>query len=258
MATISEGYLSRPFTIGLQSSGRELVYDIQGTEDETVVQGLLAGSAPSSYLGLQLDSLQAEPIGGGIWKGYARYSRQEVEYTFDIGGGTQHITQGFGTIASYAPGGFTPPDFQGAIGVSEDRVEGADIPGPKYDFSETHIFSAATVTDAYKDSLLALSQGCFNNATFRGRDAGEVLFLGATGTNRGSGQTPITFRFSVSPNRTGMSIADITGIDKLGWDYLWVRYADFEDGTAFHLVKRPIAVYVERVFTPADFSVLLI
>jgi hypothetical protein len=43
-----------------------------------------------------------------------------LEHSFDTGGGTTHITQSVQTIASYAPPGEDPPDFQGAIGVSTD------------------------------------------------------------------------------------------------------------------------------------------
>jgi hypothetical protein len=64
----------------------------------------------------------------------------------------------------------------------------------------------------------------------------------------------ITFNFAGSPNTASQTIGDITGISKYGWDYLWVRYADFVDSFAYSLVKRPIGVYVERVYQPADFS----
>ncbi len=46
----------------------------------------------------------------------------------------------------------------------------------------------------------------------------------------------------------------MTGINKRGWDYLWVRYADVEDPTAKMLVQRPMAVYVEQVYPYRDFS----
>lgn len=260
-ATISESYLSKPFTVGIKNSSRELIYDIIGTDNEAAVQTLLLGAAPATYQGLILDSVEAEPIfadsvtAQGVWKGHARYIEPEVQYTFDTGGGQQRVTQSHGTVSSYAPAGLIAPDFQGAIGVTEDSVEGAEVPAPKYDFTETHILSDATVSAAYKLALFNLT-GKKNNATFKGFAAGECLFLGATGSNRGSGQWSITFRFSCSPNVTGLTVGSITGIVKLGWDYLWIRYANYADGTAFSLVKRPVAVYVERVILDGDFNVL--
>lgn len=256
MATISEHYTSRQFTLARQSE-RELEYDVRGTDDETAVQTLLLATAPSTYLGLELESISAEPLGNGNWKARARYVRiNDDEYTFDTGGATQHITQSIQTQNAYAASG-TPPDFQGAIGVTDDRVEGCDIPAPKYEFSETHSFADATVTSSYKLTLAGLT-GKVNNATFRGFAAGECLFLGASGSKRGDEKWTITFRFACSPNMTGLSIGSITGIDKLGWDYLWVRYASFADGTAKALVQRPVAVYVEQVLYPGDFTGLLI
>ncbi len=262
-ATISESYVSRPFTVGIKSSGRELIYDIIGTNDENEVQTLLLGTAPATYNGLILDSVEGEPIfnddatSTGLWKGHARYLVPEVEYTFDTGGGTQKITQSYATISSYGVGGATPPDFAGAIGVSEDRVEGVDVPIPKFDFTETHIWPATSISSSYVSALQGLT-GQWNVATWRTYAAGTVLFNGVAGSNRGSGQYSLTYKFSFSPNVSGLYIGGIGPISKLGWDYLWVRYADFEDGTAYSIVKRPIGVYVERVLLPGDFSVLLI
>jgi hypothetical protein len=81
-----------------------------------------------------------------------------------------------------------------------------------------------------------------------------VLFLGASGAKRGEEDWEITFRFAASPNMTGLQIGDITGINKKGWEYLWVRYADDEDANAKVLIKKPIAAYVEKVYEDGDFS----
>ncbi len=83
-----------------------------------------------------------------------------------------------------------------------------------------------------------------------------MLFLGASGTKRGGGDWEITFRFAASRNRTNLTIGDITGISKKGWEYLWVRYADAEDANAKALIKKPVAVYVEKVYEEGDFGLL--
>lgn len=253
MAEISENYLSRPFTLARQA-GRELIYDIVGTDDEDDVSTLILATAPATYQGLELESVEAEPQGGGAWKGYARYVRiNDEEYTFSTGGGTAHLTQSLSTISSYAPAGMTAPDFAGAIGVTEDRVEGVDVPAPKYEFSETHYLADGTVTDAYKLILFNLT-GRVNDATFKGFAAGECLFLGANGSKRGDEKWSITYNFACQPNVTGLSVGSITSIAKKGWEYLWVRYGTYEDSAAYSLVQRPVAAYVERVFLPGDFS----
>lgn len=262
-ATISENVDSRTFTVGLKSTERELIYDVIGTNDEDAVLALVLATAPATYDGLILDSVTSDILYvdtvtlTGVWKAHARYLIPEVQYTFDTGGGSQKITQSYQTINAYAPPGLTAPNFGGAIGVSEDRVEGVEVPIPKFDFTETHIFDNITVTSAYQIALSNLT-GRKNAATWRTFPAGTVAFLGATGSNRGSGQWNITFRFSTSPNVTGLMIGTIGPISKLGWDYLWIRYADFPDNSAYSLVKRPIAAYVEQVILDGDFTVLLI
>ena len=130
-------------------------------------------------------------------------------------------------------------------------MEGTDVTIPVYSFTETHYIPIALVTGAYKATLFGLT-GRTNNAGFKGFAIGEVLFLGASGSQRGEDDWEITFRFAASPNVTGLTIGDINGIDKKGWEYIWVRYADAEDQKV--LVKQPIAVYVEKVYEEGNFA----
>ncbi len=259
---ISENVLSRPFALGEQA-GYELIFDVMGTDDDLEVRYALdpdlGGEAPDVFRDRILDSIDIERVGHELWKAHCRYVRLEEddEYTFDTTGGTQKVTQSLATIAAYAPPGFTPPDFQGAIGVSADRVEGVDLIIPAYGFTVTKRFPDSIVTPAYRRDIFLLT-GRTNDDVFFDCAEGEALFLGATGSKRGRGDWSITFRFAGSPNVAGLSIGDITGITKPGWAYLWVRYADFEDSFAFALVKRPIAAYVEQVYHPGDYTVLLI
>ena len=157
------------------------------------------------------------------------------------------------TIASYAPAGETAPNFKGAIGATKDSVEGVDITVPVYNFSETHIFAAADVDNAYKGVVAALTSKT-NNATFKGFAIGECLFLGASGSKRGKGDWEMRFSFAASPNKTGLTVGDITGIAKKGWEYLWVRYEDAVDATAGALVKKPHAVYIEKVYEAGSYA----
>ncbi len=258
---ITENYQSRPFTYSIldqSMTDRELTFDIQGTEDESEVLSLMVGFAPSTYLGLLLRSFSADPVGAGIWRGSAKYSgfANNNEYTFKTGGGTRHITQGLGTVNSYAPPGLTASDFQGAIGVTEDKVEGVDLPAPQFQWSETHIFADSLITDSYKFMLAQMTGLTMNDASFKSFDAGEAALVDVSGSKRGVDQWVLTFSFAGSPNATGLTIGDITGIDKLGWDYLWIGYSAFEDPSGHAIVQRPSAVYVERVLIPSDYSLL--
>jgi len=118
-----------------------------------------------------------------------------------------------------------------------------------------HIIADAKVTSAYKGRLVALT-GNTNSATWGDFEIGEVLFLGASGSKRGKGDWEITFNFAASPNMTDLSVGDITGIAKKGWEYLWIEYDESDDQAAMHVVKRPFAVHVERVYPEDDFAKL--
>jgi len=205
-----------------------------------------------------------------MWLGVVRYAPSsftppqvgESSFAFETRGGTQHITQSLATVASYAdPGIHAAPNFGGAIGVTEDEDQGVDITVPVYTFSETHHFATSFVTTAYKGTLFSLT-GRVHDAPFKGLAAGECLFLGAAGTQRGgaggSGGDPweISYAFAGSPNVTGLSIGSITGIVKNGWDYLWASYRQAEDVTAKMLIRKPVAAYVERVYQEGGFAAL--
>jgi len=263
--TCTENPDSRRYTEG-QSA--ELLYTVRGTADEAEVQTALDDESPLFFHGLVRQPGTVEPVhvdtdnpDSCIWTGTVNYApwqqsdppqTGDSQFSFDTGGGTQHITQSIQTIGKYAASG-TPPDFKGAIGVTHDNVEGVNITIPVYNFSETHYLADAVVTGAYKGTLFNLT-GKVNAGAFKGFAAGEVLFLGASGSKRGEDDWEITFRFAGSPNRTNITIGDITGINKKGWEYLWVRYEDAEDAAAQTLVKKPTAAYVEKVYEEGNFA----
>jgi hypothetical protein len=256
--TITENIESRPFNIGFDNSSRSLVYDIQGTDDELAVQATIAGTAPATYQGLVLSNIEATYVGDQVWKGFARYSVFDVQYTFDTTGGTRKVMQSLATINAYVPSSasYTAPNFNGAINVSSEGIEGVEDDDPKFDFTETHLWDDADITPAYKKVLRALT-GCVNNAPFKDWDIGEVKFRGETGGKRGNERWTLTYRFSSQPNLASFNIGGMT-IDKAGWDYFWMLMGEQFDPTGFCRVPVPLAGYVERISIFADFSQLLI
>ena len=245
----------------------EFVYTLRGVADESTARSLAASSTASEYGDLIRSSIALEPIhvdtanpGSCLWEVAVQYGKKEQPeegestFQFDTGGGTRHITQSLATVSRHAPAGKTAPDFQGAIGVTHDSVEGVDITVPVYHFSETHYLPNSQVTLGYRATLFGLT-GKVNDADFKGLSAGECLFLGAAGSQRGFGEDwEITFRFAASPNTSSLTVGPITGIAKKGWEYLWVRYADAEDPAAKTLVKKPVGAFVEKVYEDGDFS----
>lgn len=256
MPTIDERFDSRPAALG-ESPTAELRYVVQGTEDDAEVKSLVALTAPLSYAGLRRQSIRVEPLGGGIWDAGVQYGRRgsEPQFTFDTGGGTAHLTHSLQTVERSSAPGHGTPDFQQAIGVNEDRIEGTDVTIPVFNFTETHYFAPEVVDDAFKAVLYQLT-GRVNHAAWRNFGIGEVLFLGASGSQRGEEDWEITFRFAASPTVELLEIGAIVVELKLGWEYLWVRFADAVDEDAQALVKRPTAAYVEQVYEFGDFSLL--
>ena len=262
--TVTEKFDSRTSAAG-ENPSVELKYVVAGTASDIDAKAALAATAPIAYDGLVRQSWDVEPVGDGsaFWNGTVRYGRYDnsppetgdSSFSFDTGGGTQHITQSLETVARHAPAGQTAPDFGGAIGVTHDAVEGVDTTVPVYRFSETHYVADSAVTPEYKANLF-LQTGKVNDITFKGFAPGEVLFLGASGSQRGDEDWEITFYYAASPNVTDLTIGAITNIAKKGWEYLWVRYEDAADDDAKCVVKRPVQVNIEEVYEPASFTAL--
>jgi len=251
-----EKFGSRESTDG-DTPSIDLLYVIQGTSDDLAAKNALATASPVLYDGLRRASWHVEQLGVDLWNGSVRYDKIDTadsSFSFDTGGGTQHITQSLGTVGSYVASG-QAPNFYGAIGVTHDSVEGVDITVPIYNFSETHYFAPGLITGGYKATLFSLT-GKVNGGAFRGFATGEVLFLGASGSQRGTDNWEINYRFAASPNVTNLQIGPIDGVNKKGWEYLWVRYADSEDTSAKCLVKKPVAAYVEQVYPYGNFASL--
>ena len=231
----------------------------------------LAAARPrvKSVAGMSLESIEVvERINATTWKVKAVYEVDDggespdtddgdedaTLFAFDTGGGTKHLNQSLKTDGRYPN---NAPDFAGAIEVdNEGNVNGVDVTMPVLNFTETHTLSGSRVSTSYKKTLASLT-GTVNRSGFRGFSAGEVLFLGASGTKRSkksSAPWEITYRFAVSPNRAGFKVGDIQVTRKYGWDYLWVRYADKVAEGGKNVVKKPVGVYVEMVYPEGDFG----
>ena len=241
----------------------EMHWMLKGTDCDLVAKYTLMGATPAVYDGLVRKSWRVEPEGHLLWRGtvqYGRFSRPQYEgdppkISFDTGGGTIHVNYTLATVNKYAPSGEQPIESHGLIGVTKDNVEGVDIPSREFHWSETHVLPLSYVSYTYAAVLYYLT-GTVNSAPWRSYAAGEVLFKNASGSSRDNDTCEITYNFAASPNVSGMKLGTIEGINKAGWDYLWVRYEDDVDDTAKALVKKPRCVYVEQVIQRSDFTLL--
>lgn len=264
-------------------------YKVFGTTDDTIVHaeanGYLTGQlAYWTYPGqpnvqLRAESYSVSYLGDDAWQVSISYEKQGAEdddqrdplkrsRSFDTSGGSQHITQAAGgsvttsggtTVTQgserrYPPG--TAPSMNNAIGVDGSSVNGVDIVAPALTWTETYDVPHQYVTANYIKSLAALT-GTVNNGAFRTFAAGEVLFMGCSGSQewddqRGNGPWTLSYKFVASPNVTAQTIGDITGIEKKGHEYLWVRYEDAVSSN--ELVKKPKYVYVNKVYRDGNFA----
>jgi hypothetical protein len=253
-------------------------YKIFGTADDTVLHAEINSEVSAygkywSYPGaggmrLMAESYSVSFLGDNAWQVTINYTKDGAEdgseplkraRSFDTTGSTQHITQAqddrryplfaVGTLKA-------APDQKLAIGVDSNGVNGVDIITPQLQWQEQYDVPNGYVSSGYVRALAEVT-GTTNNASFRGFDVGEVLFVGCSGSQewddeKGKGPWSLSYRFVASKNVTGQTIGSISGIEKKGHEYLWVLYEDSISNSS--VIKQPRAVYVSKVYKDSDFS----
>lgn len=268
-AYIAEKWDSRPSQVDAKglAIGTELKYVIAGTTDDAEVHALVVSELPAMYMVAGkttfYQNYAIEPKGHDVWEATARYAAYEpleVTWSGDTTGGTQHITQSINTILSqlalFQSG--EVPDFQNAIGVNGETVQGVDIYAKQLAFQANLTVPRHLFTPTYQATLYNLT-ATVNQAPFRGLAKGECLFLGASWVDKSSAPyVDLTCKFMGSPNRTyeSLEIGDFEEFEKEGWHYLWFLYKDQVDSTAKSIVKRAYALFVEQVYEYSDFNQL--
>jgi hypothetical protein len=241
-------------------------YRLTGVFTFAMARAIAAGYCPMIRAGLWRTKIDATERGFGLWDidvTWSVYDKKEPEagdfsWSFDTTGGTKHITQGISHVQSYVPSGKTAVDHKGTIGVNENGdVEGVDVPDKSFKWTEHRQLLLADYGWTYAGIVDDLT-GTINNAAFRGMATGTVLFAGAQGTR--SIKDPLildlTYHFEYQRSGVSLSVGDITGISKVGWQYLWVEYRKKDGGTANRNATVPVQVNVEEVLPSDDFSLL--
>ena len=264
--TVTELFEGRTETVAAKSTA-EIHYMVRDAEDEAAVKTAILNGTDLYYAGLARTSIEiSEHVIGEDWKVIVKYETPEPgheeepvipdpQFSFDTTGGTQHITNSLETVDS---AGEVSEDLGGAIGVDAGNVNGCDITVPAYGFSETHYYTDAEMAGGIKSAIFETT-GKVNTDSFKGFDAGEVLFLGASGSRTGTAADDlweVTYKFSAKKNRTGVVYGNLPAVDVDGWNYVWQQYMPDVDTGSNRLIKKPIAVYVELVYDSCAFSVL--
>lgn len=275
--TIYERPMSRPFEVGVSGQSITLQYFVSNESDEDAAFALVTATAPVSSGLMARTKVRCDRVGPAEWFADVEYTTIDSEravgttpttptapasdatalnsaYTIDTSAQTIHVTQSIATVSQTNAGGaVATPDNNKAIGVTTERVEGTDIYAPALQFTRT--VRRATVTPTYLKLLYALS-GRVNNAAFYRFAAGEVLYLGCTGSLTSQGYWELTHKFACAPNQASIDVGGgITVPAKKGWEYLWVGYKpDVVGGNKVLMV--PANAYVEQVYQTADLSLL--
>ncbi len=179
----------------------------------------------------------------GAWRVKVEWRKNPTywELSIDTTGGTGKILQSFATVRGYDCDGTMRtfnqdprhwidtgliPDFQRAIGVNGNNIEGVDVVIPKFDFSINYKLRMSTLSSLYLMTLYDLT-GKVNDKdyvlawkgqmlTFR---AGDLRFLGAPAKMSSDDNLDITYRFSASKR-----------IEVYEADSIWLATSDYDAG----------------------------
>ncbi|MDA7492695.1 hypothetical protein N8510_01220 [bacterium] len=257
-------------------SAASITWMVTGSADPTVgrtallnlgLSPLVTGEPLSNlYDGLTLKALSRERSGPESWLFTGEYNQREPDpgnYTIsiDTSGGQVQQTYAY-SEAKYVATGESAPDMNGAIDVQDKKPQGVQRIIPALKLTVNAKIKTANLTTvggvvAYARLISELT-GTVNNATMLGQfAAGELLFTGASGDIIAEDPS-LQFTFLSSKNATGLTVGDITGIDKNGHDYLWFSFKKDKDSATGLPQTKPRAAYVNRIYQEANHGLLYI
>jgi hypothetical protein len=184
-------------------------------------------------------------------------------YSFGVTAEATNIKYGYETVSQHVSSG-DPVTFGGAINV-DDRgdAQGVDVATPRLQWTITRYFALDVITPEWIKNAAGIV-GTINNSTFRTFASGELMLISLTGApNWQDKQWEINYAFDASPNIEDMTIGHggyvISGVNKRGFDYLWIKSQNIEiEKAGGEKVLIPVALQanVERVYQYRDFSEL--
>jgi hypothetical protein len=172
--------------------------------------------------------------------------------------GTNPTINANGTLRRSSGTAPKAPYTGGAINITRDGIGGCDIPSAETKIPITIYLDTLSKIQqkALDDIKQTVNSSPILNWPCPDYDAGEVRFEGWTANNQGRENIELRLNFIREPNIYDLTIGGITGIRKLGHEYLWTYCQDLEDTNTHTLMKRPIYCYVERVFEWSDFAII--
>ena len=245
----------------------EVQYLVFGVTTEEEALTAVHGKAPAESKGLPLDSIEIDTREtNDTFRVNAIYREEDTTVddssgeeddetpteSFDCGGGTKHLLYSFGQRKVYGD-----KDAGGAIGWNgksgdDCEIAGVDVPTAQLRETYTKPMKISKLTTAFKRKVAALV-GKVNSGSFKGWNAGEVLFLGMSYSTpaKKAKKVTVSFNFAIQPNESGVKIAG-RSVTKKGFEYVWaISKTVASSGTPKLEVE---GIYVDQVCEYASFS----
>ncbi|MGO8690647.1 MAG: hypothetical protein ACLQLG_13575 [Thermoguttaceae bacterium] len=219
--------------------------------------------------GLTLDEVDAS---AGVWKASITWASLNYQYATKIGGQQQQVQMSrqlrgvFGdqtAVPSWIMNAYNAGGIGVVVGWDGHTAHGTSIYVPQRTWTESVEIPASDYSFDYEQQVEALQNTPLNEAPFRGRDVGEVLFLGMNAQLNAQNPDFVSAAFEFSSMRNNsvqngnqISIDGISGISKGGWDYLDIFFKPTLDEASSKVAPKAQYVLVHQMYYIGDFSVL--
>ena len=243
------------------------VFIINPESDKSQAAQDVKNAVPATFEGLPLSKIQFDSYDSeGNINMIAIYEKETVQssesnednaptLSFNCNAVSLHIDEAYSNTTIV--GSLDAGKSIGWNGKTGDEAEfaGVDIQTGEMRETYTKVMRYTAITTDYKKKLRKLI-GKVNKSSFKGWDAGEVMFMGASFSTPTKGQENVTvsFEFNVQPHENSVKIFGQT-VNKKGFEYVWaIRETRVEENSLPKVIIK--GAYKSVVVQSADFSVL--
>lgn len=246
------------------NSTATVTYIVEGTEDDITACTSAYEFAPDEFSEIPKKSASvAERLTENTWKIEVNYGSEsksssgdsgseddEATMNFDCSAGTKHMTQAIEQTCVYAGSGESKDSSDAASAVpigwngkdgSESEAAGVDVSIGELRETYTKTMSKSKVTGTSWKRKVAELVGKVNSGSFKGWNAGEVMFLGCSysAPSKGSKKVSVSFHFAIRLNESKATVAGQNIGSKKGFEYLWALTDDeVRDGERKRKVRK--------------------
>jgi len=255
---------------------RKTAYKAIGFTDEAIVRALARTSTPATLLSsaglLYRTNIETRQNAYNQIEFTCTYEAHSVDpgswsWSGETFGGTVHITNSLETIKRYDAAGNTAtgtseatiPYYGRSIGLDESgNIAGTEIVIPAAKFNIRFSHPQGFVSLAWFKQMVSLT-GKTNSTNFLLWAPGEVLFLGASGSDGSNVDAQWEYSFAMSENASLTFGGSFATVSKKGWEYAWVKFkkSDRAVGSDKFPGVTPEFVFVERVYEAVDLAGIL-